>query len=269
MVEHVKNHHMVAIDAIVAHEMAITEEVDAYLIEVINDFTDDFVKVGAKGATSTTNAVEDVTGSAMVKIPQMAEARGWENAIDPEVFALMTQRQQDDWSYYLSSVAAGGGPLTFNSGLADQDSKSYLARLVTEGLPVSPSLWAVLGTQNFKEGTALDPLPNVFHAAHAARHRSAFMQFIQAKSREEKQKQQAANDKSCAAAGVETPKFEGVFSGGMFTGPGVLSRLTEAGAKLWRLHEEYPIQKIIGTRLGDRAGPCVCGRYRCVPCTPD
>ena len=243
---------MVAIDAIVAHEMAITEEVDAYLIEVINDFTDDFVKVGAKGATSTTNAVEDVTGSAMVKIPQMAEARGWENAIDPEVFALMTQRQQDAWSYYLSSVAAGGGPLTLNSGLADQDSKSFLARLVTEGLPVNPSLWAVLGTENFKE---------------RSRHRSAFMQFIQAKSREEKRKQQAAKDKSCAAAGVETPKFEGVFSGGMFTGPGVLSRLTEAGTKLWRLHEEYPIQKIIGR--SDRACACICGRYRCVPCIPD
>ena len=95
------------------------------------------------------------------------------------------------------------------------------------------------------------------------------MQFIQAKSREEKQKQQAANDQSCAAAGVETPNFEGVFSWGMFTGPGVLSRLTEAGTKLWRLHEEYPIQKIIGTRLGDRNPWCVCGRYRCVPCIPD
>ena len=154
----------------------------------------------------------------------------------------------------MSSVAAGGGPFTFTSGLADQDTKSYLASLVTEGLPVNPSLWAVLGTQNFKEGT---------------RRRSAFMQFIQAKSREEKQKQQAANDKSCAAAGVETPKFEGVFSWGMFTGPGVLSRLTEAKTKLWRLHEEYPIRKIIGSRQGDRAGPCVCGRYRCVPCTPD
>ena len=258
---------MVAIDAIVAHEMAITEEVDAYLIEVINDFTDDFVKVGAKGATSTTNAVEDVTGSAMVKIPQMAEARSWENAINPEVLALMSPSHQDDWSYYLSSVAAGGGPLTFNSGLADQDSKSYLARLVTEGLPVNTSLWAVLGTDNFKVGTAF---PNVGLAQHQQRLRSAFMQFIEAKSREEKQKEQAGNDKSCAAAGVETPKFEGVFSGGMFTGPGVLSRLTEAGTKLWRLHEEYPIQKIIGTRLGDRAGPwCVCGRYRCVPCTPD
>ena len=190
----------------------------------------------------------------MVKIPQMAEARGWENTIDPDVFSLMTTSQQDAWSSHISNVAAGGAPdayIHMKYTLADQDTKSFLASLVKEGLAVDPSLWAVLGTGHF---------------ANCCHCRFTFKQFIKIKSREAKQIPQAADDGSCIAAAVETPTF---FCGGMFTGPGVLSRLTEAGTKLWRLHEEYPIQKIIGTRLGDRAGPCVCGRYRFVPCTPD
>ena len=186
----------------------------------------------------------------MVKIPQLAEARGWKNAIDPDIWALMTTSQQDEWSSYLSNVAAGGAPFAYshlNYTLADQDTKSYLASLVKEGLAVDPFLWAVLGTQHFSD------CPDC---------RYTFKQFIMTKSREAKLITQAANDGSCIAAAVETPK---IFCGGMFTGPGVLSRLTETGAKLWRLHEEYPIRDIIGTAANCNEC-CVCSRYCCVPC---
>ena len=79
----------------------------------------------------------------MVKIPQLAEARGWENAIDLDILALMTTSQQDAWSSYISNVAAGGAPdayIHMQYTLADQDTKSYLASLVKEGLSWAPAI---------------------------------------------------------------------------------------------------------------------------------
>ena len=281
-VEHVKNHYNAALDAIVANGLTITEEVDALLIEACDVFTKEFVRLMARGSTPISIAVENDAGRAVVKIPQLAEARGWKNAIDLDILALMTTSQQDAWSSHISNVAAGGAPdayIHMKYTLADQDTKSFLASLVKEGLAVDPSLWAVLGTGHF---------------ANCCHCRFTFKQFIKIKSREAKQIPQAADDGSCIAAAVETPTF---FCGGMFTGPGVLSRLTDSGTKLWRLHEEYPIQEIIGTaanikeeaELGSRAGWCrvclygcsdcacglyccvclVCSRYCCGPCTRD